>query len=325
MSPWRLWIGFAGLCTAVCVFCGAHAAQPTVSSRAHTTGSSFYEQTGVQWGFNYGGVSFNFGGPLGTAPAGQFGLSTNGAHGNLYFLGALGQGSRQTLSSQSPSITLSNGMPGFFADASVSPFVVGYYPIVAGFPPVSAANPLFGPATTVQLPTWSAFGTSTSVLVPDQGDALLGGVNRAAEGQNQFGPPGLPGQRAMGGQRGAANQQVHVTIHDFEAMDQALLAGGSTGVEPTEDSAQQALRAAQTSSAGRAAPGVAEAERQYAAERSAADAEALTHYQRGQAAEAEGKPGAAKVYYQMAVRRAVSEGLKKDALARLAAISSRDR
>ena len=47
-------------------------------------------------------------------------------------------------------------------------------------------------ATTVQLPTYSFFSVNTTVTVPDRGSADLGGVNRVAEGRNEFGTPLLP-------------------------------------------------------------------------------------------------------------------------------------
>ena len=55
--------------------------------------------------------------------------------------------------------------------------------------PAARAN-----AQSVQLPTFHFFTLNTSVLVPDGGDAFLGGVNRATSGRNERGIPGLPGR-----------------------------------------------------------------------------------------------------------------------------------
>jgi len=300
--------------------------QSTVTARQHSSGTGFYEQTGTQWGFNSGGLSFSFGGVSAQPNSGrpdanaglQLGFASRGSHGSGYFLGTLAQGSHQSYGSQSPSITLSNGMPGFTTDASWTPFVVGYYPVVGGWPAATVGT--FGsPGVAVQLPTWSMFGTGTSVLVPDQGAANLGGINRAAGGQSQFGPPGMPGQRAMGGQAGAAQQQVRAQVHDIQGMDEAILAGGQQARPPIPDAGAQALNAAQASSAGRAAPSVAEAQRQRAAEQATDADEALTSYRRAEAAEAEGKPGLAKVYYRMTARRATGE-LRQKAITRLTAL-----
>ena len=82
-------------------------------------------------------------------------------------------------------------------------------------------------AQTVQLPTFSFFGVGTTVSVPDHGATFMGGVTRAADGSNEFGVPGLafPGfqNRSIGQERSASNVWVTATIHDFDAMDQALL------------------------------------------------------------------------------------------------------
>jgi hypothetical protein len=52
--------------------------------------------------------------------------------------------------------------------------------------------------------------------------------------------------------------------------------------------------------------------------------EADSFFARGQQAEADGKPNVAKIYYQMAVRRATGE-VKQQVQARLDAVSGRDR
>jgi hypothetical protein len=79
------------------------------------------------------------------------------------------------------------------------------------------------------------------------------------------------------------------------------------------------LAAARESSAGRAAPSVAEARRMYAAEQAAGSQEVLALMERARAAEEDGKPNVAKLYYQMVIRRASGE-LKQQAQDRLDAI-----
>jgi len=98
------------------------------------------------------------------------------------------------------------------------------------------------PASSVQLPTFSYFGVGTSVLVPDRGGAVLGGVSRSASQIRQFrvpgpmggalgiaspGPGGWPhagwGQRSSGTTSSAQIAGVSVWIHDFEAMEAQLL------------------------------------------------------------------------------------------------------
>jgi hypothetical protein len=83
--------------------------------------------------------------------------------------------------------------------------------------PVAAQN-------AVQLPTLSSFRTNTTVSVPDRGSVYTGGINRAADGRNEFGTPLLPlRNRSIGSQRSASSVWTSVYIHDFEAMDEALL------------------------------------------------------------------------------------------------------
>ena len=85
----------------------------------------------------------------------------------------------------------------------------------------------------IQLPTYDIFGVSTTVVVPDGGSILLGGVNRSAYGSTTRGVPGLskvPGanrlftNRAIGRETSSTTASVTVQIHDFQAMDEALLA-----------------------------------------------------------------------------------------------------
>ena len=74
------------------------------------------------------------------------------------------------------------------------------------------------------------------------------------------------------------------------------------------------------SSATRSAPSVAEARRLHAQEQSHGDGEAVLWFERGKTAEADGKPKTAKIFYQMAARRASGE-LRGRIASRLAAVS----
>jgi hypothetical protein len=61
--------------------------------------------------------------------------------------------------------------------------------------PLALAALLAVPAAAqnaVQLPTYSSFRTNTTISVPDRGSVYTGGINRAADGRNQFGTPLLP-------------------------------------------------------------------------------------------------------------------------------------
>ncbi len=215
---------------------------------------------------------------------------------------------------------------------------------------LTAFEVLAQPAPTVQLPTFSFAGVSTTVMVPDGGSAFLGGIDRASEGRNEFGVPGitLPGfqNRAIGQDRSTSSFRVMATIHDFDAMDQALLntpspdglvrnyPGVSRGLpEFPAVIAGRTFERSPANPAGNwqiepAAPlpvsdvAVEQANR---ANRQAARAEeADGFFARGQQAEAEGKPNVAKIYYQMALRRAAGD-LKQAVQARLDVVSGRNR
>ena len=183
------------------------------------------------------------------------------------------------------------------------------------------AFPYRGPigATTVQLPTFNFFAISTSVEVPDSGQGFLGGVNSAASGSSQRGIPGLGFQpfstHAIASTAHGGSMSVRATIHDFDAMDKALLgpnfqarAGAAPG------GAQPAPGVLATDSAGGSS--LAEIRRQQAAEDAVAEAEVRQIIDQGRAYEAAGKPGLAKIQYRMAARRAKGE-LQQQALANL--------
>lgn len=88
-------------------------------------------------------------------------------------------------------------------------------------------------AQVIQLPTYRVFGTSTTVSVPDRGQAHVGSVSSARSGQSSRGLPlvgNLPGagplfrNRSVGAQLGYAGSNVHVSVIDLEEMDRAVLA-----------------------------------------------------------------------------------------------------
>jgi hypothetical protein len=204
------------------------------------------------------------------------------------------------------------------------------------------------PAPTLQLPTFSFATVTTTVMVPDQGSTFLGGISRAADGRNEYGVPGLslPGfqNRAIGMDRSTSSFRVSVTIHDFDAMDQALLGTPSPNglarnyppqrpclpempaaiaAQPSPEKAAKLAgnwRVVPIAPAPVSDPATEEAGR--AARQAARADEADGYFARAKQAEADGKPHVAKIYYQMAVRRASGE-LKQQAQARLDAISGR--
>ena len=174
-----------------------------------------------------------------------------------------------------------------------------------------------GPSVTVQLPEFHYFGTSTTVLVPDRGATSLGGVSRSSSGQTTRGVPLLPfANRGSWRTAGAGSVGMGAWIHDHEAMDAALLAeaasrrGAPLVLRPEPPPATAASDTPLLSAEEHA--------RRQAAQQDEQQAEAARHFAKGQSLLAEGKPGVARVYFQMALRRA--EGpLKAEIASALAA------
>jgi hypothetical protein len=185
-------------------------------------------------------------------------------------------------------------------------------------------------AQAVQLPTFRFFGASTTVEVPDSGSGLIGGLNSSSAGQNNSGIPGLGFRpftnRAISGGGQGGGTSVTATIHDFDALDRQRL-----GPDFFADSRTPVmLRGVALASAKGASPvatdsiggqSVADIRRQQAAEDLATQAEAAQYCEQARAAEAVGKPGVAKIYYQMAARRAAGS-FKAEILAQLRRINA---
>jgi hypothetical protein len=164
--------------------------------------------------------------------------------------------------------------------------------------------------TTVQLPSFHFFTVNTSVMVPDRGTMVLGGIGGSGQGSYSSGPGFFPGNRATGSTSGASQMSIHVQIHDLHEMDELLLA---------QSRARAGLTAVQPPPTTAGAQSVADAKREHAQEQAQIPSDAAQYFARGQAAEAQGQTGAAKVWYQMASRRATGE-LKTAIDARYAAL-----
>jgi hypothetical protein len=202
------------------------------------------------------------------------------------------------------------------------------------------AAPAQQPGSAVQLPTYSSFSVGTTVVVPDRGSALLGGIGRASSSRSEAGVPLLPlrlfRNSAISAERSASGASITVTIHDFAAMDEFLL--GQAGAQqplpvvppraiamgnlPRPPSAPASPSWRLKPPAGAEGPepmSVADARAEREKQQAARQDEAANFFARGRQAEAEGKRNVARIYYQMAARSASGE-LKQQVLARLAAL-----
>jgi hypothetical protein len=175
---------------------------------------------------------------------------------------------------------------------------------------LSAGNAV---AQTVQLPTFHFFTLNTSVLVPDGGDAFLGGVDRASSGRIERGIPGLPGGRpftnsAIGGSTAASGVSVSAQIHDLDAMDRAILGDNFVATSSARIPAVRTPRQLAAVQTGANPIGsVAALRTQVAAEDAAAEMEAAESLARGRQLLTEGKTSLAKTYLKVAARHSKAE------------------
>ena len=272
--------------------------QVTIGSPHTAVSDSFYEHTGTSWGAQGKNWFFQFGppgNPNSAAPqfggfspsAGtNFGFGFNGGGVGGSFLGNFSQGSRRSFTSVTPSVTIPNGGTGMIMDTSVSPFVMGYVPIVGGFPLVAPppVQPMIPPAAYV--PPGPVSGHP----------GVLQALQRVSEGT----PP-----------------TDHHAVQQAEPQPDGLTLSGAE--QSALDSGSGALEAASISSAARPVMGVAEAIRIREAEAQKEDIEAERFLERGRQAQADGKSGLARTYYRMAARRASPE-LRQEILDLLASL-----
>lgn len=177
---------------------------------------------------------------------------------------------------------------------------------------------------TIQQPQFSNVTVGTTVSVPDRGSILLGGVNTAADARTMTGP--FRSGSRLGSARSSTTMSAHVTIHDFQAMDEYLLnqvpAGGSgaaSGSRRSTEDAWQMLRARyrHAGSTNRAVTSprsvtVGTGTHRRLSERPAAasttsDARADMYYDLGRRSQRAGKLGVARLHFRMAARYGSTE------------------
>lgn len=197
-------------------------------------------------------------------------------------------------------------------------------------------------AVTVQLPTFRFFSVSTTVSVPDRGGAALGGIGRSALGASQFGPAPRPaGVRAFGVERQAQNAHAFVQVHDFRDLEHTLIhdahaangaraaqpdigrftvmrpgadaardinrvagANHSTGSNNASNSSGSNSLAVRTDDDTAGQRSVTDWKRLHAQQAAAQQREVLSLIERARSAAASGNRGAARVYLNMAYRKA---------------------
>jgi len=196
----------------------------------------------------------------------------------------------------------------------------------------------------VQLPTFSYTTVNTTVSVPDRGSAYLGGIKRSSSGRTSHGVPllgklpffGRPfGNRAIGYAQGASHMHVTATIIDHQELDEAILgmaaarrAGTGKDLAAVRSRADYLARnltrrdsqPLPAVAVQRSAPSAEDIRRRNELASKQRDKEAALFYEKGQKAAAAGKYNVAKIYYQMAARRAKGD-FRAEVLARLDAVS----
>ena len=296
------------------------AQQVTMGSPYHTLTDGFFEMNGVSWGGNFRGFNFSYGGGTLAQPAfGGFaagaGLSTNfsilGPSGQINFGLNFSQGYRQSFTTQDPVITLMNGQTGFFSDTSQTPFVISVVPVVGAFPAVNEFAPTLPPAQFAE-----AAGMPMMVGNPRVQGMIRANADAAADAEAAREHPNRPRlvpapPPAPAPAPPAENQAPEKDLN--LAKPAARLAPDAP---PPPAGPADRMAAAQASSAGRPAPSVAEARRMHQLEQGDGEEQWQALLERGRAAEDDGKPNVAKIYYQRVARHSTGEA-KQQAQSRL--------
>ena len=282
--------------------------QVTVSSPHTAVSDSFFEHTGTSWGAQGKNWFFQFGppgNPNNAAPqfggfspsaGANFGVGFNGGGVNGGFLGNFSQGSRRSFTSVTPSVTVPNGGTGMIMDTSVSPFVMGYVPIVGGYPMVVAPPPI-----QPMVPQ--------AAYVPPGPVSGHPGVLQALQNASKDKPP-----------FDVIEGEDRVPQDEDQEFRLVEPVASNTETPPNDEPHSEATK---VSSASRPMMGVDEAKRLRQAEASQRDVEARQFLERGRYAQADGKLNVARTYYRMAASRA-SPGLRQEVLNLLASLPSSD-
>jgi hypothetical protein len=184
------------------------------------------------------------------------------------------QGYRQSLVTQTPSVTIMNGQTGYFSDTSQTPFVVSVIPVVGAFPTAPELPPVTEPDPRIQAMMDARADAQARAAAQEAANAGGGVQVVPAPRQNNMAPKKAPQPEAP-----------------------------PATPDPGDEAALR-LNEAQKSTAGRPAPSVAEAKRLHQQEQAAADEELAALMVRARALEEDGKPNVAKIYYQRIAKHA---------------------
>ena len=208
--------------------------------------------------------------------------------------------------------------------------------------------------TTVQLPTFNFTTAATTVTAPDGGTAFLGGIKRLSEGSNERGVPMLgkvPYVNRLFKNRGIGREvsYPHMTVtpriiileeEEFRQTGvspetlssfqrspdprfgpEIQLARPDNPVARKADFIARNITRHQRSFDAAPVADVAQNRRPRQDSAQQKEQEAVEFFAKAKRAESEGKSGVAKIYYQMAARRAQGE-MQAEALTRLAALQA---
>lgn len=152
---------------------------------------------------------------------------------------------------------------------------------------VAAGNPALA-QVVIQQPVVGQTAVGTTVSVPDRGSAVLGGTISGQMGRTQGGP--LRSGTSTGAAYQSSSITAHVTIHDMQAMDEALLRSRSTMSEKSSRAAIVAGHSKSPSPHSNQTP-------------TSLMAEKATHFERlARNAEKAGKPSVAKLFWESAAK-----------------------
>lgn len=344
--------------------CGAASGQQVaVQSGLHGVNDSFFESFGTSWAVRGRHWFAQFGPPI-VQPAGvgggaQLGIAFAKGDCSGYLWLYASQGCRRSLVGASPVVVVTPGWRGWVADVSITPFVMGFIPVVGWAPVVYYPYPVEAPPWWSS-PYWWGWGWPYFPHLPPRGrGSPLPGLGpkvpevpslpRPSDRRKAFPEhrrEAFPRGAAVGPDRSGrgeldraepnaaafglvASRKTPVDGGSPEAIWSDQSANGSpgssvVGIAPVSGTGSQLVLSSGQSSAERPALSVAELAAVRARELAAQEAEARVYWEKGQSAEKAGKLGVAKVYYQMAARRSTAEirQLAQDRLAVLEGFAS---